>query len=231
MFNFLVTASLQEPALRPRGRARAGRLRRLRAAARAGGRVPGPQPAHRHPDDRGRGPRAAGGRAARHLPDRDRDERHAGRARACARSRASASPSSTSSSTGARTSTASRQLVAERLALVRRAAARAASRPQMGPVTSIMGEIMLIAVTSDDASRPWRCARSPTSCIRPQLLTIPGVAQVIPIGGEVRQYRVVPERRRHAGARRHATSRSRRRSRASAPTPAAASSTSTGAST
>jgi len=83
-----------------------------------------------------------------------------------------------------------RQLVAERLALVRDQLARGVT-PQMGPITSIMGEIMLIAVTSDTVS-PMEVREIADFVMRPQLLTIPGVAQVIPIGGEVRQYRVAP---------------------------------------
>lgn len=84
----------------------------------------------------------------------------------------------------------SRQLVAERLALAGEQLPRGVT-PQMGPVTSIMGEIMLIAVTSDTAS-PMEVREIADFVIRPQLLTIAGVAQVIPIGGEVRQYRIVP---------------------------------------
>lgn len=84
----------------------------------------------------------------------------------------------------------SRQLVAERLALVRETLPRGVT-PQMGPVTSIMGEIMLIAVTSDSVSA-MEVRELADFVIRPQLLTIAGVAQVIPIGGEVRQYRIVP---------------------------------------
>lgn len=84
----------------------------------------------------------------------------------------------------------SRQLVAERLALVGEQLPRGVT-PQMGPVTSIMGEIMLIAVTSETVS-PMEVREIADFIIRPQLLTISGVAQVIPIGGEVRQYRIVP---------------------------------------
>jgi HME family heavy-metal exporter len=56
----------------------------------------------------------------------------------------------------------------------------------MGPVTSIMGEIMLIALTSDGTVSPMDVREVADFVLRPQLLALPGVAQVIPIGGEVR---------------------------------------------
>ncbi len=83
-----------------------------------------------------------------------------------------------------------RQQVTERLGLVREQLPEDIV-PQMAPISSIMGEIMLIAVSGETASAmdlrdlaDW--------VVRPRLLTIPGVSQVIPIGGEVRQYRVTP---------------------------------------
>ena len=83
-----------------------------------------------------------------------------------------------------------RQLIAERLASVRDQLP-ANTLPQMGPISSIMGQILLIALTSDQAS-PMELREVADFTIRPRLLSIPGVAQVIPIGGEVRQYRVSP---------------------------------------
>jgi HME family heavy-metal exporter len=85
-----------------------------------------------------------------------------------------------------------RQFVSERLALIREQLP-ATVNPQMGPVTSIMGEIMLIAMTSDGKASPMAVRETADFVVRPRLLAIPGVAQVIPIGGEVRQYRVTPD--------------------------------------
>ena len=84
-----------------------------------------------------------------------------------------------------------RQQVAERLTLVREQIPLG-TVPQMGPVTSIMGEILLVAIPYGTAS-PSQAREIADFQIRPRLLTIPGVAQVIPIGGEVRQYRVSPD--------------------------------------
>ena len=81
-----------------------------------------------------------------------------------------------------------RQQVTERLNIVREQLPRGVT-PQMAPVTSIMGEIMLVAMASESVS-PMELRELADWVVRPRLLTIPGVAQVIPIGGEVRQYRV-----------------------------------------
>ncbi len=89
-----------------------------------------------------------------------------------------------------------RQQVSERLQLVREQLPSTVSA-QMGPISSIMGEIMLIAMSSETAD-PMTLRELADFTVRPQLLTVPGVSQVIPIGGQVRQYRVIPDPRRMA---------------------------------
>jgi HME family heavy-metal exporter len=83
-----------------------------------------------------------------------------------------------------------RQQIGERLALIREQLPPNTT-PYMGPISSIMGQILLVAVTSSEAT-PMEVRETADFVIRPRLLSIPGVAQVIPIGGEVRQYRVSP---------------------------------------
>jgi HME family heavy-metal exporter len=84
-----------------------------------------------------------------------------------------------------------RQQVAERLASVQ-AQMPPDIRPAIGPITSVMGEIMLVAVAGEQAD-PMDLREVAEFDLRPRLLAIPGVAQVIPIGGLVREYRVAPD--------------------------------------
>jgi HME family heavy-metal exporter len=83
-----------------------------------------------------------------------------------------------------------RQQISERLNLVREQLPEGIV-PQLGPISSIMGEILLIALPADPAKvSPMQVREYADWVMRPRLLTVPGIAQVIPIGGEVRQYRV-----------------------------------------
>jgi len=91
-----------------------------------------------------------------------------------------------------------RQMVSERLSAMEEGLPPGIT-PRMGPVSSIMGEIMMIAIPIDAArSTPMAVREYADWVLRPRLLAIPGVAQVIPIGGEVRQFQVQPDTARMA---------------------------------
>ncbi|ACI98245.1 efflux RND transporter permease subunit [Rhodospirillum centenum] len=91
-----------------------------------------------------------------------------------------------------------RQQVAERLTLVSSQLPEGVV-PQMGPISSMMGEIIQVAMVSPDGSAsPMQVRETADWIVRPRLLAIPGVSQVIPIGGEVREYRVAPDPERMA---------------------------------
>ncbi|MDP1776973.1 MAG: efflux RND transporter permease subunit, partial [Moraxellaceae bacterium] len=95
-----------------------------------------------------------------------------------------------------------RQLVSERLMLAQQQLPPGI-RPMMGPVSSIMGEIMLIAIplSKEQGSASAMAAREFVDFVlRPRLMSIAGVAQVIPIGGEVRTLRVIPDTQKMAQA-------------------------------
>ncbi|MGM9704633.1 MAG: efflux RND transporter permease subunit [Prevotella sp.] len=93
-----------------------------------------------------------------------------------------------------------RQIVSEKLATIGDALPDNVNKPVLGPQSSILGEVLIVGLTSDETSMldlrtlaDW--------VVRPRLLSTGGVAQVSVLGGDIKEYqiRLRPERMKHYG--------------------------------
>jgi Cu/Ag efflux pump CusA len=83
-----------------------------------------------------------------------------------------------------------RQLVSERLSVLRESLPENA-HAEITPITSITGEIMLIALSSPDGKVSDLELRALAEFdLRNRLLAVPGIAQVVAIGGELPEYQI-----------------------------------------
>ncbi len=103
-----------------------------------------------------------------------------------------------------------RQIVSEKLAIVGESLPENVGKPTLGPQSSILGEMMIIGLTTKDTV-PQGEGIQPTTqmdlrtiadwTIRPRLLSTGGVAQVAVIGGDIKEYQILldPARMKHYG--------------------------------
>ena len=93
-----------------------------------------------------------------------------------------------------------RQIVSEKLAAVAESMPPGVGNPTLGPQSSILGEVMIIGLTSDSTSMIDLRSLA-DRVIRPRLLSIGGVSQVSVIGGDVKEYQILvsPEKMRYHG--------------------------------
>lgn len=85
---------------------------------------------------------------------------------------------------------AARQVVTEKLGLISGSLPPEVERPILAPISSIMGEILFLSLSSDRHSGIELRTVADT-VLRRRLLSVAGVSQVIPIGGGEKQYQVV----------------------------------------
>ena len=92
-----------------------------------------------------------------------------------------------------------RQIVSEKLAMVTESLPDGIGNPTLGPQSSILGELMIISLTSDSVSME-ELRTMADWVIRPRLLATGGVAQVAVLGGDVKEYQILlnPERMKYA---------------------------------
>ena len=83
-----------------------------------------------------------------------------------------------------------RQITSEKLSVINDQLPKSIGSPTLAPVSSIMGEIMLLSLTSDSID-PMELRALADWNIRQRLLAVGGVSQVIVIGGGYKQYQVI----------------------------------------
>ena len=91
-----------------------------------------------------------------------------------------------------------RQIVTERLMNLSETLPPGVNSPTLGPQSSILGEILIVGLTSETTSMSDLRSYA-DRVIRPRLLSIGGVSQVSVIGGDIKEYQIQisPERMRH----------------------------------
>ena len=85
-----------------------------------------------------------------------------------------------------------RQIVSEKLPTIAALLPKSIEAPILAPQTSIMGEIMLVSLTSDSLSL-FDLRTMADKQVRQRLLSVTGVAQVVVMGGLPKQYQILAD--------------------------------------